>query len=414
MKRKLIAVIMMVLMLLGTVGCSTEGLNLYQEMEKVGKWEYVETKGKVLVSAQMQGEKVTLGADFKGYSNTKQTQAYIEMNINEVQLGSEGINVDFSADKISPVKMYLDKQTLYISKTYFTDLLAMSGSPVPEALAAVEAEYIGLDLSSQGQAMLFDYEQAMQLNKVLFENSNVKLPVKQTGRSYTIDLNDSQIVDLGVAFFREVFAKMDTINEVMDTGLSQEEIAMAQEEIEQMLLEGKEMVKPMIAGSSAKVKYTFSDTAYQEDMNIAFKIAFGGETMLLDLSIQTDSQKIASKTFTLPASKQVYTLEEFFGLMYSYGSNEQAYSMLVAEISPEELVVKGKQNYLPLRKVMEQLDVPLHYNATTKKIAIHIEGEEIVLNTIALKGVSYISIEDLQAIEYFMVIADENGVTIIR
>ncbi|MDF2879423.1 MAG: hypothetical protein K0S30_2519 [Clostridia bacterium] len=60
MKKKIVAMLMASLMMLGATGCSTEGLKLYKEIEKTSTWDYEETKGDMTVSVQAEDETVNL------------------------------------------------------------------------------------------------------------------------------------------------------------------------------------------------------------------------------------------------------------------------------------------------------------------------------------------------------------------
>ncbi len=411
--KKIIAAIMTLFMLLGTVGCSTEGLNLYEEMKKTSSWECAETKGNVLVSMDVQGEKFELGADFSGYANTKETQAYIEMNINKIKLSDSAIDI-----KMSPVKMYVDKQAIYISKTYFTELMQLSGESVPEALKAIDAEYIGIDLSAGTQVTMLDQQKAMQLIETLFKGFEVKVPITQSGRTYTIELDADQMVDLSVQFIKEVINNIDEINKFSDTGMTQKDIDENKEEIELALTQGETMVKPMLKGSRAMLKYSFEDNLYKENMDVAIKFAFGEEKIDLNMVVNADSKKITKKDFKLPTSKVIYTMEELMGVLVTMETgNALTSDARIAQVSLDEVITKNKEKYIPLRDTMNQLDLKVNYDAKTKKSTIIGNHEEVSINTITEKGISYIALSEfgkLSQIDQFDIIDDEYGITIIR
>ncbi|WP_069998886.1 hypothetical protein [Cellulosilyticum sp. I15G10I2] len=410
MKKKLIAVIMTLLMLLGTVGCSTEGLNLYEEMKKTSAWEYAESKGNVLVTAEVQGQKFELGADFSGYANTKETQAYVEMQINTIKFSNMSLDV-----KMSPVKMYVDNQTLYISKTYFTELMQVSGAPISEALNSIEAEFIGIDLNTGTQAAMLDQKKAMALTEALFKGSEVKVPVTQNGRTYTIELNSDQMVDLSVQFIKEVMNNMDAINELSGTGVTQKDIDENKEEVELALVQGQEMVKPMLAGSKATLKYVFEDNTYKEDMDIALKFAFGEEKINLNMAVNADSKKSAKKDFKVPSSNVLYTMEEFMQLLMSVNAGGvSTEDTKLVQISPEQIITRNQEKYIPLRGAMSQLDAAVIYDAKTKKSVIITDNAEFAVNTIIEQGVSYIAVSELSKVDALYVIDSDEGVTVLR
>jgi hypothetical protein len=316
MKKKIVAMLMASLMMLGATGCSTEGLNLYKEIEKTSTWDYEETKGDMTVSVQAEDETVNLKASFTGYSNAKEMQAYVDLNINEISVG-----VIEAPIKISPVKLYVDKSTIYISKTYFTDLFAASGSPVPEGFKAIKAEYIGIDTAGELQAGTIDKEKAQLLFEKLFKDSKIKMPITQKDRSYTIELDSSQMVDLSVQFISEMMSKIDILNEYSDTGITQEEIDAQKEETLLALNQGKEAIKPMVDGSDLKVTYTFKDDSYTQAMDMGLKITAGEAPVIVKVAVKSEGTKAVKKDITLPTSKAIYSMEEFMELMFSISSS---------------------------------------------------------------------------------------------
>ena len=307
--KKIIGVIMAAFMLFAAVGCSTEGLNLYGEMKKVSAWEAQEAKGNVTASIKMSGEDIKISGEFSSFVNTKDKQGYIEMKLNPVE--SARTKVDF---QLSPVKMYLDNQTIYISKSYFTDLIKISGEPMPAALQDIKDEFIGINTAVDGKEVKVDQEAALKLFEKLFVNSKVNMPITQKGREYTIELDSNQMTDVTIALAKEILNNIDEINKISNTGTTQKEIDAKKAEIEKMLEQGKVMVKPAIDGSKMTAQYTFEDDKYKESVNAALKVKVDKETMTMDVTATSESLKAAKKAITLPTSKKVYTMEQLMTL----------------------------------------------------------------------------------------------------
>jgi len=403
MKKKIIAIVMTVLMLLGTVGCSTEGLSLYEEMKKPSAWEAVESKGTVVVSVDAAGEKVNVSANFSGYVNTKEQQAYIDMQISQFEVS--GIKSDV---KFAPVKMYLDKKTVYISKTYFTDLFAVSGAPVPQAFANIKADYIGLDTSAvtTGQIMQItpiDQENVLKLVEKMFIGSEVKVPITQKGREYTIALDSKQMVDLSVGFLKEMMNNVDEINKISNTGFTQKDIDAQKAQFETALEQGTVMLKPIIDGSKLTLKYTFEDNKYKQNLEANIKVAFGGESVSMNIVTTSESSKIAKKAIVLPTSKVVYTMDEFMKLLMP----------VYAQVDAAQVITKKDAAYVPLKDTMKQLNYTVKYNAKTKKVTLAIDGKDVAVTVMTQKGVSYISLTELSKLG-FNFTKDEQGVTVSR
>lgn len=413
MKRKILALLMTLLMLLTVAGCSTEGLNLYEEMKKTSAWEAVETKGSMLIAAEVQGEKFELGADISGYSHTKEMQAYIEMNINTIKLGNTNQTI-----KMSPVKIYLDQQALYISKTYFTELMSLSGAELPETLKSIEAEYIGIDLNAAGtEALILKPEKAIELTETLFKGSDIKLPITKNGRAYTIELNADQMVDLSIEFIKEIMGNLDLINEISDTGLTQAELDESAAEISQALEEGKALAKPALKGSKATVKYTFGDTTYEENMDVNFKVAFGGEELTFDIHVDSEAKKIAKKEFELPTSKVLYTMEDLVGLMLpapTFDGTGTPEDTAIVQVASDDILIKGEETYIPLRSTVEPLGFKVQYDPATKEIKVSADYSEFTVKTIQAQGISYVSLKELAKIGELHIIEQEEGLLILK
>jgi hypothetical protein len=406
MKRKIIAMIMTVFMLLATVGCSTEGLNLYGEIKKASAWECEETKGNVAVALEAPGVKVSIGAQFDGYVNTKETNGMVKMTINKLDINAEGNNISISPTKIAPVTMYIDKQIIYISKGYFTDLFAVSGAPVPKALKDIKAEYIGLDASKGTGAVSFDQKKSMELFEKLFVGSKVELPVTQNGREYTIELNADQMIDLSAQFAKEMLNSIDEINKISNTGITQKDIDAEKEEIEAGIEQFKTMAKPAIAGSKATVKYAFTDSAYTQNFDTLIKFAFGGETGSMKITTQSEAKKVAKKDFSLPTSKVVYTMDKFMELFMPVPEP-------MAYINQDKIITKNKVSYIPLKETMSQLDCAVVYNAKIKKVTVKVDGKELPVQTITQKGTSYVALTQLSKLG-FSFTKDASGVVVTR
>lgn len=406
MKRKIIAIIMTILMMLGTVGCSTEGLNLYGEMKKASLWECEETKGNITVGVEVPGAKINIGAQFDGYVNTKETNGMIKMAIDQIQVIDEKSDISIAPIKMAPVTMYIDKQTIYISKSYFTDLFSVSGAPVPKALEDIKAEYIGLDTSTGAGAVTMNQEKSMQAFEKLFVGSKVEFPITQKDREYTIELNSDQMIDLSVQFAKEIMSSIDEINKISNTGVTQKDIDADKDQIEATLVQVKTMAKPAIAGSKLAVKYAFTDTSYTQSFDTLIKFAFEGETGSIKIATQSESKKAVKKDFVLPASKVVYTMDKFMELFVPA-------QKAIAYVSPDQVIAKNKETYVPLKETMSQLGYTVAYNAKTKKISVVIDGKAIVLQTMVQKGTSYISLSQLSKIGFDFT-KDASGVIISR
>jgi hypothetical protein len=391
MKRKMIAMLMASLMMLGSTGCSTEGLNLYNEMEKTGTWDYQEMKGDLAVSIQGEGKEVNLKADFTGYTSTQENQGYADMIVTEINLGDIKLETE-----LSPVRLYVDKQTMYISKSYFTQLFETSGAPIPEKLNEIEAEYIGFNSMEEAEQGEVDYNELNSLVRELFKGSEIKLPIIQKGRTYTIELDSHQMADLSVQFIGEIMGKMNAYD---DTTLTAEEIEAQNDEMLATMDEGKEIIEPMIEGSHFKVIYDFKDNTYSQAIDMALKVTPEDESVFINVSMDSQVAKSNKREFELPKSSVVYSMEEIAGLFGETSSPELTES--VAWVEQDQTITANDETYIPLRQTMKELGYDVKYDANTKRSAITAYEEEAVVVTIIQNGISYIALSELDALGFY-------------
>ena len=394
MKRKMIAMLMASLMMLGATGCSTEGLNLYNEIEKADTWDYQEMKGDLAVSIQGEGKEVSLKADFTGYTSTQENQGYGDMTVTEINVGDVKLETE-----LSPVRLYVDKQTMYISKSYFTQLFEISGAPIPEALSEIEAQYIGFNGMEEVEKGKVDYNELNALVQELFKGSEIKLPVIQKGRTYTIELDSHQMADLSVQFIGEIMGKMNQMNTDDDTNLTAEEIEAQNEEMLAAMEEGKQVIKPMIDGSQFKVVYDFKDNTYSQAIDMTLKVTPEDESVFINVSMDSQVAKANKREFEMPKSSVIYSLEEIAALLGEATSAEQIESVTRIEIN--QTITTNDETYVPLRQTMKDLGYDVKYDANTKKSVIAAYEEEAPVVTIIQNGVSYVALSELDELGFY-------------
>ncbi|PHV69841.1 hypothetical protein CS063_13460 [Sporanaerobium hydrogeniformans] len=390
MKRRLMAFLTVIIMLFSMVGCSKEGLALMDEMNKVSSWEGENISATMTMAAEVQGMKMDMKLDIAGWVNATTLQGELEMNLKEIKLNGEAI----PGMKLSPIKAYMDKQIVYISKSYFTELFGLVGAPVPEKLNAIQAEYIGIDTANQVLGIKpLDAKQANSLAMDLVKKTNVNVAIKQDKRNYTLEMNSDQLVDATIAFLNAALNNMDTINKIADTGMTQAEVDKEKESLQAYLLLAKTQIKPMVSGSNLKVNYHFEDNKYASGLDMQIQVASGNEKVLASMKFDAVATKTEKKEFVLPKNVIKLSMEEYMALLGSPVNQG-------ATVEKKESITKGGVNYLPLRAVMSQLGFDVTYDKATQKTFIVISGQKIEANTLIQGGTAYISVAELQKLGF--------------
>ena len=202
-------------------GCSQATLNYSKELSNTAKWEATTSniEGKVNVDAQGVKEEVTFTAT--GY--TAKDKAYVDMKFNNTS----------GKIKIPEIKEYLDGTTIYINKSFYEGIYAITGQTVPEGLAKIKEEYIAIDSSATGmdvnkiKALTTQPDAMVQFGKLVFgENNDLDLPFVQNGREYTINLDADKTVDLSAKAIKAACNNLDKINNTfLGSKLTTEDIA---------------------------------------------------------------------------------------------------------------------------------------------------------------------------------------------
>lgn len=302
--KKTLAFIMTAALTVGTMaGCSQATLNYSKELSNTSKWEAVTSniEGSVNVDALGQKEEITFIAT--GYSS--KDQAYVDMKFNDKS----------GKFKIPEIKEYVDGTTIYINKSYFEGIYTMTGQPIPEGLAKIAQEYIGIDSTYMGmdmnqiKALATQPDAMIKLGKTIFGDSDIDIPFVQNGREYTINLDTNQTVDLSAKAIKAAANNLENINNTFKLGFTPEMIVEAKKSVNDASFDKSlNDVKTTLAGSTITSKQLFTDTSYTGDININLQIKDMGKVAV---SMKSTSTKSEVKAITLPTSKIKLTAEEF-------------------------------------------------------------------------------------------------------
>lgn len=304
--KKTLAFIMAATLTVGTMaGCSQASLNYSKELSDTAKWGATTSniEGKLNVDALGIKEEVTFAAN--GYA-TKE-QAYVDMKFNNTS----------GKIKIPEMKVYSDGTTVYINKSFYEGLAALSGETNSTGLANIKEEYIALENSSASKmdvskikALTSKPDAMVQFGKLVFgENNDIDLPFVQNGREYTINLDANQTVDLAAKAIKACANNLDNLNSTFVLGLKTEDITQIKAAVNDTKFNAElNDVKTKLAGSTITSKEVFTDSSYNADINVNLQVKDFGK---ISMEMKAISTKSEVKAIDFPTSKIKLTAEEF-------------------------------------------------------------------------------------------------------
>lgn len=282
-------------------GCSEQVMNYSKETEKIASWEGTETTVDGTISMDVMGQSLALTFNADGYMNGKDKKGYMNMKFNG----------DSSVMKLPNMNMYIDKSTAYINKDYFTSSYKENGIEIPKQIDAIPAEYIGIDtgIDVEKLSSASSIEALNELKKQFIGDVDINIPMSQTDREYTINLNDEQIADIAEKIINGAINNMDTLNSSLNLGLNDA----ALEEIKATIKSDDFKnslgnIKNVIAGSSIASKEKFEDDSYTSDINIDLKIKDLGN---ITMKLNSKSTKAAAKEVEVPLGRVKFTQKQY-------------------------------------------------------------------------------------------------------
>ena len=285
-------------------GCSAATTNYTRELAKASQWTATSTETNGNVAIDVQGQKLNIS--FTGTGYTSGDKSFAEVKFNDPS----------GLFKLPDIKVYVDNGVSYINKSYFEGIYTMSGEKVPEKLAKINAEYIGIDSGidvATLQKIISDPEAVLKLGKAVFGDADIDLPYAQNGREFTMSLNSNEMVDLLVKAIKASASNIENINSEFKIGITSEEIAQFKSIMNDKNINSEiQELKTMIAGSNISLKEVFSDNTYTQDIKMAIQLKDFGK---MDITVKGKSTKSDAKEITIPTSSVKLTEEEYLKLM---------------------------------------------------------------------------------------------------
>jgi hypothetical protein len=312
--KKTLAIIMATALTVATMsGCSQTTLNYAKELSNTGKWEATTSNMDGTIDVQVTGVNQQINISTTGYK-TKNV-SYVDMKLTDP---SDKI-------KLPEIKTYFDGTTSYISKSYFEGIYALTGQAVPEGLANIKEEFIGVDLASSGMDVnrlteLSQPDGTTELIKLIFgENTDLDLPFVQNGREYSLNLDSDKTVELAAKALKAAGNNIDEINNNFKMGLPAESIIQMKAGVNDPEFDmGLAEFKTLLAGTTISSKESFTDAAYNSNFSMNLKMKDYGS-----ISIATKSSAVKSevKEITLPANTLKVTQEQLNEMLVPANTN---------------------------------------------------------------------------------------------
>lgn len=214
-----------------------------------------------------------------------------------------------TVDEFPVIDIFFNKDTIYMNKDYL-----MAENEI-NRFDKIEEEYIGwplVDAEGIVSAYGIGQEEKKQLEDII-ENLGVEIPVKVSGRTYTLNLNHEQMVDIVMAALQSIYDNLDEINKVSGLDIDKEQLGMIYGHGETGIFNN--IYKKMWDGSKLEMKASFSNTK----MNGTYKgkLSIWGSTNV-DFSMDLSLKKADKQKVIMPQDAKVLTLEEYWAYKEPY------------------------------------------------------------------------------------------------
>lgn len=303
--KKVLFITLLVIMMLATVGFTSEGASYWEDMKEIYEWNAIEGKSEAELDISIPGMDIDYHykIDVNSQSNFDDFSSYSKIEIKDVQGESD----------IPVIEMYTYGSDLYINKEAVLALLAATGAADE---LVIEEEYVVLESGQED----VDIDFRNVLNEVIEfidkMDLGMDLGMEKEGGTYTLTLESDELLDLLDAYMRYIFENIDQLSNSLVQGqeieLTGEEKQQALEEYDAFVDQYKDMAKMFIKGSKFYMEGTFEEDKYIENSRLEIKVMDMGE---LNMNVASTSSKLEKADFELPTSVMRITAEELVELI---------------------------------------------------------------------------------------------------
>lgn len=397
--KKLWTLILSLCMLISFTGCSGLQKELLEEMSKTNSWDAIEISQTGNMTLELMGEKMTIGMESQGYTNSKDLTGYVTTKMSD----PTGIMA------LPEMKMYIDGGKTYINKDYFEQTYILSGMPVPRKLAAIDADYIGIaDINSMMGNMTSmigttDFNaKTYELYEKIGKEMGIDLAVKKEGNSYIIQLDGKMLGEMVAKFMdpKNMVKYLEIMKDTLGIDLTAFVGEIEETDVAQMQ-ESIDLIKELLVQSKVIVKYTITDKEFKQDVQMDFVL---GEGMNMSMDLVSTSKKVAPKEVKIPEKRVDLSMEEYMGLMTPSGvlvdlTTGQIMNMaqgMTQEVKIIKVIKEAEEIYVPFKAVVTALGHEMDYNEKTKEVILVQDGKDVVVKVVLKDNTSYISVTELQ------------------
>ena len=306
MKRVLLITLLVILML-ATVGFTSEGASYWEDMKEIYEWSAIEGKSEAELDISIPSMNIDYHykIDVNSQSNFDDFSSYSKIEIKDVQ-GELDIPV---------IEMYTYGSDIYINKEAVLALLAATGAADD---LVIEDEYVVLESGQKDIDIDFRNVLNEMIEFIDKIDLGMDLGMEKEGNTYTLTLESDELLDLLDAYMRYILENIDQLPNSLVQGqeieLTEEEKQQALKEYDAFVDQYKDMAKMFIKGSKFYMEGTFGEDKYTENSRLEIKVMDMGE---LNMNVASTSSKLEKADFELPTSVMRITAEELAELIMS-------------------------------------------------------------------------------------------------
>ncbi|MCK9267714.1 MAG: hypothetical protein M0P14_03250 [Alkaliphilus sp.] len=303
--RRVLLVTLLVILMLTTVGFTSEGASYWEDMKEIYEWNAIEGKSEAELDISIPSMDIDYHykIDVNSQSNFDDFSSYLKMEIKDVQ-GELNIPV---------IEMYTYGSDIYINKEAVLALLAATGAADD---LVIEEEYVVLESGQKEVDIDFRNVLNEMIEFVDKIDLGMDLGMEKEGDTYTLTLESDELLDLLDAYMRYIFENIDQLPDSLVQGqeieLTEEEKQQALKEYDAFVDQYKDMAKIFIKGSKFYMEGTFEEDKYIENSQLEIKVMDMGE---LNMNVASTSSKLEKVDFELPTSVMRITAEELAELI---------------------------------------------------------------------------------------------------
>ncbi|MEG2895196.1 MAG: hypothetical protein RR887_06385 [Niameybacter sp.] len=405
MKKKLFPMLLLALALVFT-GCSTTQLEFWSKCQESSNWAASTIKGTMNMDMTMQGETMKMVMTMDGIANTEDMSSELTMNMD---MSAAGMDM-----KMHDIQIFMKDGKMYMSKNYFVQLFETSGLPVPASFANPEVEFItftddnaqiAMIMEMTQQGMLADKEKYADMMKDISTELGLDVEITKKDNTYTIDLDEKEML----AFVKQIILttanNMESLNKKYNLNIPDEDITALKAQMDEVKVQLDQLIplaEAMVKGN-VKVDYTFGKDQVNEKMTMNMTIPVLDNAvfnMTMDMVVgKAEAKEIVAPTKVLEMT-QAELMNEMMPQMVVINRLDNTLMNAMGQSESCQVIVKNNEVYIPAKLTLGYLGQEVKYDAVAKKAGIEVGGTFKALNTISEKGISYVSLTEVQNLGY--------------